>query len=282
MSSLIANDKLVLILVLGTSLLACNLGTLIAPVPTPTLAPLPTATVLAQATNVPTRLAQPTPTWWDQQIKMPAGAEYVGDAKQTAWSTRDTNAASLKDWIVEQAKAAGYQTFVVTQSPGAIYEVLLVQGQTAFAVNITLGSETAIIRVSRTGVMHLKVSGVTNIEVDLPMRTRVDVTPGSEISIGTSIPSPQCAGCEYFINVHIAPFKGVGKYDSTPGLSIIDVELVPGGDHDRDNFRWAMGGCTVEVRANSGSFECKQLQNIHDPSQRVDVSGTWTQPANGG
>jgi len=280
---MIANDKLVLIwLMLGTSLLACNLGTLIAPVPTPTLAPLPTATVLAQATNVPTRLVQPTPTWWDRQIKMPAGAEYIGDARQTTWQTRDTNASSIKDWIVEQARRAGYQTFVITQSPGAIYQVLLVREQTAFTVNITLGSDTTIIRVNRTGIMHLKVSGITNVEVDLPLRSRVEVTPGSEISIGTAVPSERCAGCEYFINVHIAPFKGVGKYDSTPGISIIDVELVPGGDHDRDNFRWAIGGCTIEVRANSGSFDCKQLQNINDQSQRVDVSGTWTQPANGG
>lgn len=127
--------------------------------------------------------------------------------------------------------------------------------------------------------MHLKVAVGANIELDLPMRTRVDTTPGSEISIGTSVPNPQCAQCEFFINVHIAPFKGVGNYDSKPGISIIDVELVPGGDNVLDNYRWAIGGCTVVVRETSGGFDCKQLQNINDQSKRVDVSGSWTQPA---
>jgi hypothetical protein len=210
---------------------------------------------------------------------MPAGAEFIGDNQRALWSTRDTNADSIKDFFVQQANVTGYQSFIVTKSQGAIYDVLLVKGQTAFAVNITLGSDATIIAASRTGVMRLKVSGVANIEIDLPMRTRVDVSPGSEISIGTSVPNAQCAGCEYFINVHIAPFKGMGNYDSKPGLAIIDVELVPGGDHDRDNFRWAIGGCVVEVKAIGGSFDCKQLQNINDQSKRVDVSGTWTQPA---
>lgn len=259
-------------------LLACNFGSFASPTPTQ-VAPSPTVTLAARVTTTPARIARPTPTWWDTQIKIPAGTEFIGDSTRAAWSTRDTNADGIKNFLTQQANAAGYQTFLVTKSQGAIYDVLLVKGQTAFAVNITLGSDATIITANRTGVMRLKVSGVANVEIDLPLRTRVDVTPGSEVSIGTSVPNAQCAGCEYFINVHIAPFKGVGNYDSKPGLAIIDVELVPGGDHDRDNFRWAIGGCTVEVKATGGSFDCKQLQNIVDQSKRVDVSGTWTQPA---
>lgn len=257
-------------------LLACNLGSFAAPTPT-VMAPSPTAT--RGATMTPARITRPTPTWWDAQIRMPAGVEFIGDSTRAVWSTRDTNADGIKDFFVRQASATGYQSFIVTKSLGAIYDVLLVKGPSAFAVNITLGSDATILTAQRTGVMRLKVSGVVNVEIDLPMRTRVDVSPGSEISIGTAVPNVQCAGCEYFINVHIAPFKGVGNYDSKPGLSIIDVELVPGGDHDRDNFRWAIGGCTVQVQATGGSFDCKQLQNINDQSKRVDVSGSWTQPA---
>ena len=257
--------------------LACNLGTFSDSNPTPTL-PSPTSTVSARATFTPVRIAQPTPTWWDARIGMPRDAEFTGDSKRATWSTRDTNAETVKDFFVRQAQSAGYQTFAITQSPGAIYNVLYVKGTSAYAINITLGSDTTIITADRTGVMHLQVVGVANVEIDLPLRTRVDVTPGSEISIGTSVPNPQCAGCEYFINVHIAPFKGVGNYDAKPGIAIIDVELVPGGDHDRDNFRWAIGGCTVQVQANGGTFDCKQLQNINEQSKRLDVSGSWTQP----
>jgi len=211
---------------------------------------------------------------------MPQGAEFDGDAQRAVWRARDPNAEGIKDFLVRQAAAAGYRSFVITQSPGAIYAVLLVKGQGAYALNITLGSDTTIITASRVGVMHLKVSGVANIELDLPMRTRLDTTPGSEVSIGTSIPNPQCAQCEYLINVHIAPFKGPGIYDSKPGISIIDVELVPGGDHDRDNYRWAQS-CTVSVKETSGSFDCRGLQNVNDPSKKVDASGSWMQPADG-
>jgi hypothetical protein len=207
---------------------------------------------------------------------MPKDAEFIGDAKRTAWSTPDTNAEAINDFLVRQAQAAGYQTYTLTQSRGAIYDLLIVKGQTAYALNITLGSDTTIITANRTGVMNLKTSGVVNLEITLPMHARVDVTPGSEVSIGASVPSGKCATCEYFINVHIAPFKGVGKYDSKPGTYLIDVELVPGGDRDRDNYRWAQS-CVVSVEQNTGNFDCRGLQNINDLSQKIDASGSWVQ-----
>lgn len=278
-------DKFKSVLFLSTLItlvtLACNVGQSI--VPTPTGVPSLMPTVVLRATPSPTRAAQfAPPPWWDTTaIALPKGVEFIGDATRAAWSTRDTKVDGLRDFFLREASAAGFQSFVVTQSPGAIYDVLLVRGQAAYALNLTLGSDTTIITASRVGVMRLQVSGVANVQVDLPLRSRVDTSPGSEVSIGTALPSPQCAGCEYFINVHIAPFKGVGNYDAKPGISIIDVELVPGGDHIRDNYRWAIGGCAVVVRETSGSFDCKQLQNIADQNKRVDVSGSWTQPADG-
>jgi hypothetical protein len=220
----------------------------------------------------------PPPAWWDRQIGMPSGAESISDSKRAMWLVRDTNTDGVQDFLLQQAKTAGYQTFTLTQSKGAIYDLLFVKAQNAYSVNLTLGSDATIITAIRTGVLHLKVSGITNLEIDLPLRTRIDTTPGSELSIGTAVPSAGCANCEYFINVHIAPFRGVGNYDGKPGISIVDVELVPGGDYDRDNFRWAIGGCGVNVRETGGDFDCRQLQNINDQSKRVDVSGSWTQP----
>jgi len=258
------------------TILACNIGQVVAP--TPTSVPTQTLTVL-RVTATPPRIAPSAlPAWWDKQMAMPSGAEFVGDAKRATWRTSDTNTDNIRDFILRQAKSADYQSIVITLSQGAIYDVLLVKGQSAYDVNVTLGSDTTIITAERVGVMHLKVSGVANIEVDLPMRGRIDTTPGSEVSIGTSIPNSLCDGCQYFINVHIAPFKGTGNYDSKPGISIIDVELVPGGDYERDNYRWAQS-CMVTVKETSGSFDCRGLQNMNDLSQKVDASGSWTQPA---
>ena len=257
--------------------LACNLAQVaLAPTPTAT-APAPTAkrTPVATSTRAPRAGA---PAWWDAQIALPSSFNFEGDAKRAVWSTRDPNIDSIKDFFIQQAKAASYQVFVITQSQGAIYDLLCVKGQSALALNITLGSDMTIVTGNRVGVMHLKVSGVANIELDLPMRARLDTTPGSEVSIGTAIPSPQCARCEYFINVHIAPFKGVGNYDSKPGTYLIDVQVIPGGDPDKDDFRWPIGGCVITVKESSGAFECKQLQNINDQSKRIDVGGSWIQP----
>ena len=277
-SSFFANIRTIFFIVIILTILACNLGSLIATAPTPTSAPTQTLTVL-RVTATPPRVAPSAPpAWWDKQIAMPPGAEFVGDTKRAAWRTGDTSTDGIRDFILRQAMSANYQSIVITQSQGAIYDVLLVKGQSAYAVNVTLGSDTTIITAERVGVMHLQVSGVVNIEVDLPLRGRIDTTPGSEVSIGTSIPNSQCPGCQYFINVHIAPFKGAGNYDSKPGISIIDVELVPGGDYERDNYRWAQS-CTVTVKETSGSFDCRGLQNKTDTNQKVDASGNWTQPA---
>jgi hypothetical protein len=260
------------------AILACNLSQIaLAPTPTATV-PAPTAT--RSPTAPPTRAPRTgAPTWWNPQIALPAMSNFEGDANRAVWSTRDTNADGIKDFLTLQTKAAGYQVFVITQSKSAIYDLLCVKGQSALTLNVTLGSDATIITGKRVGVMHLSVRGVVNVELDLPMRARLDTTPGSEVSIGTAVPSPECARCEYFINVHIAPFKGIGNYDSKPGAYLIDVQAIPGGNPDEDDFRWPIGGCTIAVKETSGVFECKQLQNVNDQRKRIDVSGSWVQPA---
>ncbi len=245
--------------------------------PSPTTPPR-TPMMLPPATTTPTRKPPaPPPAWWDSQVVMPPDAEFTGDAKHATWTMRATNADGLRDILLRQASAAGYQTFVVTQSPSAIYDVLMVKGQTAFAVNLTLGIDAITITALQVGVMHVKISGVVNLETDLPLRTHLDTTPGSEASFGTALPSPQCATCQYFINVHIAPFKGPGVYDSKPGTSIIDIEVIPGGDPMQDDYRWAQV-CLVAVNPINASFTCGSLQNVNDQTKRIDISGSWVQP----
>lgn len=254
--------------------LACNVMSS-PPTPTLTIAPTP------QVTPTPTSPRAPragAPVWWDTRLALPASFDFQGDTQRAQWSTRETDVINIVDFLTHQARAAGYQVFVVTRSPRAIYDVLCVRGAETLALNVTLGTETTIVRATRVGVLHLHVSGEANIELALPLRARLDVTPGSEWSVGTAVPSSQCARCEYFVNVHIAPFKGIGVYTSNTGTYLIDVQVIPGGDPDQDDFRWAIGGCTVTVRENNGAFACQQLQNVNDQRKRIDVRGQWTQP----
>ncbi len=261
---------------LGIATLACGIGSAVTPTPTaPPLAP----TSRLPATPSPTRAARASaPAWWPLDLAMPQSAEFIGDAQRTVWSTRDLNVPGIKDYFNREATSAGYTPYSVTLSEGSIYDLFFVKGAGAYGVNLTQGSDATILTGSRVGIFRLNVSGVANRAIDLPMRSRLDTTPGSEVSIGTSIPNPECAGCEYYVNVHIAPFKGLGAYDSKPGAYIIDIEVIPGGTPERDDYRWAQS-CAVTVKdAASGGFDCRGLQNVNDQSQKIDASGSWVQP----
>ncbi len=264
------------VLLLAAATLACGIGSVATATP---VVVIPAATALPAATprlTVTPRAS--TPAWWSPDLAMPQGAEFVGDAKRTVWSTRDVNVVGLKDFFVGEATRAGYAPYIVTQSEGSIYDLFFVKAASAYGLNLTQGSDATFLTGSRVGTFHLKVTGVANVDVDLPMRSRLDVTPGSEISIGTSMPNSQCSGCEYFANVHIAPFAGIGAYDSKPGVYIIDIQVVPGGKLEQEDYRWAQS-CAVNVKdASSGNFDCRGLQNVYDQSKKIDVSGSWAQP----
>ena len=188
------------------------------------------------------------------------------------------NVQGLRDFFLGEAATAGFKTYSVTLSEGSIYDLFFLKGAGAYGLNLTEGSNATFLTGSQVGIFHVKATGAANIEIDLPMRSHLDTTPGSEVSIGTSVPNSACGDCQYYINVHIAPFKGIGEYDSKPGIYIIDVELIPGGQTDQEDYRWAQS-CTVKVAdASSGNYDCRGLQNVNDQSKKVDVSGVWQQP----
>jgi hypothetical protein len=270
------SSAFVRVLILAFATLACGIGSVAAPTPTtPPLMP----TALPSATPIPTRAPQfAAPVWWPPDLAMPKGAEFVGDAKRTVWSTRDMNVPSIKDFFLREAASADYKSYSVTQSEGSIYDLYFVKGNSAYTINLTQGSDSTFLTGNRVGIFQMKVTGVANLTIDLPMRSHLDTSPGSEISIGTSLPNPECADCQYYVNVHIAPFDGIGAYDSKPGTYIIDIEVIPGGTPAQDDFRWAQS-CVVNVKnASSGDFDCRGLQNVNDQSKKIDVSGSWTQP----
>jgi hypothetical protein len=268
------SSAFICILVLSVALLACDLGQAVTPAPIQ-----PPPTVLPTAAPTPTRASTSSaPAWWPAALAQPMGAEFVGDSTRTVWSTSDLNVPGLKDFFLGEAKAAGYKTYSVTLSEGSIYDLYFLNGAAAYGLNLTQGSNATFLTGNRVGIFHVKATGAANLDIDLPMRSHLDTTPGSEVAIGTSVPSPECGDCQYYINVHIAPFKGIGAYDSKPGIYIIDVELIPGGRTDQQDYRWAQS-CTVMVQdASTGSYDCRGLQNVNDQSIKLDVSGGWRQP----
>lgn len=268
-------------------MIACGIPGLmeqaIAPTATPTsTAPQILTTPTPRATATQSARAQANaPTWWPSEIVMPKTAEFTGGAKGSAvWTMHDLNVEGIKDFFVQEAMLAGYTVHIVPESQGAIYDLLFVKGANAYALNITKGSETTLLAGSRVGVMHLQVTGTLNLELDLPLRGRLDTSAGGEIFIGTSVPNPRCFQCEYLMYIHIAPFKGPGVYDgSKPGLYQIDAEMIVGGRHEfTDDFRWAKQ-CTVVVSdANNGNFACAGLEDITNNTRRINVVGSWQQP----
>ncbi len=264
------------ILILAFATLACGIASAATPAPT---APLLVPTALPSATVVSTHAPQFTaPAWWPADLAMPTGAGFTGDATRTVWSTRDLNVSGIKNFFLREATNAGYKPYGVTLSEGSIYDLYFVKGDRAYTINLTQGSDSTFLTGNRVGIFQIKVIGVANLAIDLPMRSHLDTSPGSEISIGTSVPNPECTDCQYYINVHIAPFDGIGAYDSKPGTYIIDVEVIPGGTSEQDDFRWAQS-CFVNVKdASNGDFDCRGLQNVNDQSKKIDVSGSWVQP----
>jgi len=263
------------------ALLACGIPSIAqnsAPTPTRTIAPVPAA--LAPATLVATRAAPiALPTWWAKEIEMPKGAELTSNAKRVAvWQTQDPNADGIRDFVMKEATSASYRVHLLTKSQGAIYDVLFVKGTNVYSLNITRGANATALTANLGALIHLKATGAANVEVDLPVKDVMPMTPGSEQFIGTEIPAP-CGGCIYTVFIHIAPFKGPGTYASKPaGIYLIDPLIVPGLDPTKEDYRWA-SDCTVVVQdATRGTFQCAGLSNIYETGKKIDISGSWIQP----
>jgi hypothetical protein len=203
----------------------------------------------------------------------------AGPPGRAIWSTRDTNADGIRDFLLQEAARGGYQRYSIAVSTGSIYDLLLVKSGITYKLNITAGTDATILTGDRLGTMHLQVTGAVNLEVDLPLRERLDMAPTSEVAFGTEVPNPSCNPCNYLVYIHIAPFNGPAIYQSKPaGAYLVDVQLNPGGDPLEEDYRWAQQ-CTVVVEsAQKGTFACAGLENINTSSKRLNMTGSWQQP----
>lgn len=271
----------------GLATLACSSAQLVSLFATPTpfavLPPPPPTAIFTPPPAAPTVTVSGTPgspAWWPVELAIPKTAQLGSNqSNQAVWKTQDTNVDGLRDFFIKEAKAAGYSAYTITLSQGSIYDLLLLSGTSAYDVNLTQGIDATVITGTRIGTIHLEFSGVVSKTLDLPLRERLNLTQGSEVAIGTSVPSPECGTCEYYFNVHIAPFKGPGGYNSQPaGTYIIDVEAIPGGTEDKDDYRWAKQCAVVVKDANSGNLSCAGLENVNDSSKLLNVTGTFQQP----
>jgi hypothetical protein len=267
-----------------TLLLACGIPSISLHDPTPSATPTaraPAPTAQPSTTPLPARTQSvAVPSWWPRDLDPPKTAELTGNAKRVAsWQTEDVNADGIRDFMVRQATNAGYRAVVLTKSAGAIYDLLFVKGTNVYTFNITQGADKTILTASLGALIHLKVAGAANVEVDLPVRDPMNTSAGGEMFIGTEIPNSQCAGCLYVVFIHIAPFKGPGVYASKPaGIYIIDALIVPGSNPLKEDYRWP-NDCTVAVKDTmSGTFQCTGLSNIYETARKIDISGWWIQP----
>ncbi len=276
-----------LVVLVGLATLACSgaqfVSWLVTPTPFAALPPLPPTATASSAPVVPTIAVSGTPgapTWWPAELAIPKTAQLTNNQNnQAVWNTHDTNVDGLRDFFLKEAKDAGYSAYTITLSQGSIYDLLLLKGTNAYDVNLTQGIDATVVTGTRIGTIHLEFSGIITKTLDLPLRERLNLTQGSEVAIGTSVPSPECGTCEYYFNVHIAPFTGPGGYNSQPaGTYIIDVEAIPGGTEDKDDYRWAKQ-CAVLIKdANSGNLSCAGLENVNDSSKLLNVTGSFQQP----
>ncbi len=276
-----------LVVLVGLATLACSgaqfVSWLVTPTPFAALPPLPPTATASSAPVVPTIAVSGTPgapTWWPAELAIPKTAQLTNNQNnQAVWNTHDTNVDGLRDFFLKEAKDAGYSAYTITLSQGSIYDLLLLKGTNAYDVNLTQGIDATVVTGTRIGTIHLEFSGIVTKTLDLPLRERLNLTQGSEVAIGTSVPSPACGTCEYYFNVHIAPFKGPGGYNSQPaGTYIIDVEAIPGGTEDKDDYRWAKQCAVVVKDANSGNLSCAGLENVNDSSKLLNVTGAFQQP----
>ncbi len=268
----------VLVVFAGCASIALGCGVIATPIAPPIVGD---ATPTPQVTEPGAVVTPDKPVWWPADVHLPDGAVLTsGVGAPAIWKANDQNADGIKERMQRQATAAGYHVYAITQSPGSIYELLFTKSGTTYTLTITQGSDATILAGDRTGVIHLQMSGTVDESLDLPLRERLNLSAGSEISIGTAVPNDRCSDCQYYLNIHIAPFNGPGSYASKPkGIYLIDVELIPGGTEDRDDYRWAKQ-CTVQVEDPlSGNYACGGLENVNDSTKVIDITGNWRQPA---
>lgn len=211
---------------------------------------------------------------------MPKGAELTSNVKRVAmWQTLDPRLDGILDFLKQEGTRGGYRIYVLTKSVGAIYDLVFVKGTSVYTVNITQGANATTLTANLGALIHLKVTGAANIEVDLPVKDVMPMTPGGEQFIGTEIPNAEVPAGLYTVFIHIAPFKGPGTYASKPaGIYLIDPLIVPGADPLKEDYRWA-NDCTVVVQdATRGTFRCTGLSNIYETTKKIDFSGSWIQP----
>ncbi len=248
---------------------------------TPTAIPVAPTPTRAQPTTPPaTRPAPITSSWWPAGLALPAPASLASDGKtQIVWNTTNMDTDGIRDFVLGKARANGYTAYPIVLSQGAIYDLLFAKSGEAYLLNITRGTDLTVLTARRVGTLHVEISGAVQLVLDLPLRERLDLTPANETAIGTSIPNPQCEGCEYLIYVHIAPFSGPGVYQTKPaGTYLIDAQVVPGGLEGRDDYRWAQQ-CTIIVKdTQRGDLACAGLEKIDDNTKRINLMGSWQQP----
>jgi hypothetical protein len=209
------------------------------------------------------------PSWWPSDLAMPSGVTLVGDQKGVAlWTGGDPTV--VNDTLVAEAKAAGYAVYA-GGSADMEFRLYFLKAPNAFSATVS-GSG---IFGRRAGIMHVKASGATSLDMDLPM-TYDNPREFEDFLVGVDAPSDKCAGCSYHITLRIRAhdYKGPGTYDT----AMIDFGAFSPGT--KETYQYP-ASCQIAVTdGKTGTFNCKGLRE-QTTDAKADLSGTWTTPISG-
>ncbi len=225
----------------------------------------------------------------------PKSAEWVGIG--AAWSLKDPNAKRISDFMINEGKSAGYTvwTFSGALVPNS-YTVYFGKGGKAYGLTI-LGDEQdqeSVLSPLLHGVMHIKINGAQNAELDLPIDDATIDANSQRLNLVSRVDSGKCQNCEYYVLLSItgnsgSGFKGAGTYDNLTaivipgngnyGIGIDPHEYSKGKTIDLSN---PPKDCGLVAKDNSsGTFDCKglQLDETHPSADALNISGTYNLPA---
>lgn len=269
-----------------------------------TIAPTHASSPAARTTTTPAATSSSragVPAWWPRDLSMPAGVEYLGESdgdkaipyRIAHWVTKENDLDALCDRLIQLGQNAGYTVTVSPKTKGeARYTVWFLKSTQAFVLHL-LGGLPPTTRVDGGALptIQFKTTGAIaqamvlpaydwGIQSDVSMRL---ATPGTKLPtpavpvlslhLAASVLNGQCNDCRYAISLTVPAFKGPGTY------SAADVQANPGGNGTTGDYRNPTN-CTFIVKDEfNGTFECQGLKTSVDPTQTIDLSGSWQAPA---
>ena len=287
-TSILVIVSAIVALVLG----ACSSGGQPTAAPQPTVpaanstaAPAANSTSAPQATAPSNAASAGGPAWWPTELAMPAGTHFDKEVRKgllatwrlAFWTAPNPNVDSVRDLLFQEAKTAGYQYFTIPQGmvPGKLYTIYIWKSTAAYQLTLAQTSDNKGTKIQggATGILHLKATGSTSLDMDLPVTT-ASFAPkdlAKSVALAAEAPNAKCNNCFFAFGMDGSGYNGPATYAKWN-----DVRVNPGGVEDLVKIYRGAKSCTFVVKDElSGTFDCKGLHPENDLKKTLDVSGSW-------